>query len=193
MPGSRSTVKTLPRRFIANAAFCLAALFGSAALWAADMDGLAEGQAAFNAGNYPLAFAKWSELATTGHPEAQVFIGLAYANGWGVAKNPELASVWYQKAAKKENPSGQFLLGLYYITSSDKLETATGLMWLRRAAANGDDSARRFLERAHARGWFKDLELKQPPAKTIPNDGQQVAAASPAQSGDVTPVIPPTP
>lgn len=186
-------MKTSPRRRIAISAFCLAALLGASAPWAGDMDGLSEGQAAFNAGNYKLSFAKWSELATTGHPEAQVFTGLSYANGWGVAKNPKLASVWYEKAAKKENPSGQFLLGLYYVTSSDKLETATGLMWLRRAAANGDDSAQRFLERARERGWFKDLELKQSPAKAAPPAGQRVAAANPAESGDITTTLPSTP
>lgn len=180
-------MKTPPTRFIALPAFCLAALLAASAPWASDMDGLSEGQAAFNAGNYALAVAKWSELAATGHSDAQVFIGLSYANGWGVEKNPELASVWYQKAANSENPSGQFLLGLHFIkgsiTGSSNPETATGLMWLRRAAANGDDSAQRFLERARERNWFKGLLAPQD-AQHLPTDNaspgeQHVAVIEP--------------
>lgn len=184
-------MKTSPHHFIASLAFCLAALLAASAVWAGDLDGLSEGQAAFNAGNYELAVAKWSELATTGHSDAQVFIGLAYANGWGVAKNPRLASMWYEKAAKNDNPSGQFLLGVYYISSADKLETATGLMWLRRAATNGDDAAQRFLERARARGWFKDLLPAQgsnpPPADAAPSHEQQVAVITASESDDSNP------
>lgn len=188
MPGSRSTVKASPRRFFALSAICLAAMLASATLWAGDRDGLAEGQAAFNAGNYQLSFAKWSELATTGHSDAQVFIGLSYANGWGVKKDTKLARVWYEKAAKNDNPSGQFLLGVYHISSDDKMEVATGLMWLRRAAANGDDSAKRFLDRARERGWFKDIvsipEQKQPTTEAPRAEGQQVAAANPETKAD---------
>lgn len=180
-------MKTLPHRFISSLTFC-AALLVIPAAWPGDTDGLAEGQAAFNAGNYELAFARWSELATSGHSDAQVFIGLSYANGWEVKKDPKLASVWYQKAAKSENPSGQFLLGLYYITGSDKQATATGLMWLRRAAANGDDSARRFLEKARARGWFKEVEpareTKQPSVAAAATEEQRIAAVTPSETGD---------
>jgi len=174
MPKRRSTVKT---HLLSISAFCLVTLFSST-LWASDVDKLAEGQAAFNAGNYQLAFAKWSALATTGHSDAQVFIGLSYANGWGVEKNPKLASVWYQKAAKNENPSAQFLLGIYYVTGDDNQETATGLMWLRRAAANGDESAQRFLDKARARGWFKELE---PAKKSKPRKDNETAATATKQ------------
>lgn len=117
---------------------------------------LQDGQDAFNQGNYDLAFAHWQTLATQGQPDAQVFVGLSYANGWGVDKDTRLASVWYKKAALKENASGQFLLGLYLITG-DKTDLPQGVMWLRRAAENGDESAERFLKKAKARGWFKNV------------------------------------
>lgn len=121
---------------------------------------LNDGQTAFNQGNFALAFSLWSRLATQGQPDAQVFVGLSYANGWGVDKSPKIASLWYEKAALKENPSAQFLLGLYLISGEDA-DLATGVMWLRRAAENGDDSAKRFLKKAKARGWFDNVPTRK--------------------------------
>lgn len=136
---------------------------------------LQDGQDAFNQGNYDLAFAHWQTLATQGHADAQVFVGLSYANGWGVNKNSKLASHWYKKAAVKENASGQFLLGLYLI-SGDDADMPTGVMWLRRAAENGDESAKRFLKKAKTRGWFKDVPTIQFDVK--PKNVESVALAN---------------
>jgi TPR repeat protein len=140
---------------------------------------------AFNAGDYEQSFALWQTLATQGHAEAQLLVGLSYANGWGTDPNGRLAEVWYRKAALNNNPAAQFLLGLRYLgDSKDKL--ATGLMWLRKAAENGDDSAQRFLKKAESRGWFRDLKPSQPstpaaaakqPAKTASRSSQAVALA----------------
>lgn len=117
---------------------------------------LQDGQDAFNAGNYDLAFAHWQTLATQGHTDAQVFVGLSYANGWGVDKSTKLASHWYKKAALSENASAQFLLGLYLISGNDA-DLPRGVMWIRRAAKNGDESASRFMKKAKTRGWFKNV------------------------------------
>ena len=122
---------------------------------------LKDGQTAFNSGNYDLAFSLWQTLATQGHSDAQVFVGLSYANGWGVDKNTKLASHWYQKAAKSDNASGQFLLGLYLI-GGNEIDLPVGVMWLRLAAENGDTSAKRFLKKAKRRGWFDKVpKIKQ--------------------------------
>ena len=124
---------------------------------------LEDGQAAFNTGNYDLAFSLWQTLATQGHSDAQVFVGLSYANGWGVDKNTKLASHWYQKAANNDNASAQFLLGLYFVSGSDA-DLPTGVMWLQRAADNGDSSAKRFLKKAKKRGWFNKVpKIEQEP------------------------------
>jgi len=147
---------------------CLLVLSSNAS--AEKPDTLAEGQAAFNLGNYTLSFSLWSTLATQGNTEAQVFVGLSYDNGWGIQRSAQLARVWYQKAAKKNNTSGQFLLGLHFI-QGDTDERAEGLMWLQRAADNGDNAAREFIEKGKKRGWFKNIE----PATTP----QQEEAASP--------------
>lgn len=129
---------------------------------------LQDGQAAFNRGNYDLAFSLWQTLATQGHADAQVFVGLSYANGWGVNKNSKLASHWYKKAAVSNNASGQFLLGLHLVTGKNA-DLPTGVMWLRRAADNGDTSAKRFMKKAKSRGWFDNvpsiLQQEQKPQK----------------------------
>ena len=121
-----------------------------------DMAELHDGQVAFNSGDYALSLALWSNLATQGHTDAQVFVGLSYDNGWGTAKNAKLAEIWYQKAAQNNSAVGQYLLGLRYIQGSD-INRAKGLMWLQRAAANGDSSAQQFLDKGQARGWFTGI------------------------------------
>ncbi|MBL1276448.1 MAG: sel1 repeat family protein [Ectothiorhodospiraceae bacterium] len=143
-------------------------------VFSSDFEGLEAGQKAFNAGNFTLSFALWTTLATQGHTDAQVFVGLSYQNGWGIQKSSQLAEVWYQKAAKKNNAIGQYLLGLRYIQGSNT-NRAKGLMWLRQAASNGDNSAQQFLKKGQARGWFTDIPTAAtsstvtPPALTAPS------------------------
>ena len=127
-----------------------------------DLAKLAEGQHYFNQGDYHTAVTLWRNLADQGEPEAQVFVGLAYANGWGVKKNLDEATAWYMKAAEKNNSSGQFLLGLHYVTHSvNKYDLRVGIKWLKRAAANGDKGAIRFLKKAEKRNWFELLKNGQ--------------------------------
>lgn len=128
-----------------------------------EMDALQDGQKAFNTGDFIQSFALWSTLATQGHAGAQVFVGLSYDNGWGTPKNTRLAEIWYQKAAKNNNASGQYLLGLRYIQGANATR-AKGLMWLQRAAANGDHSAQQFLNKAETRGWFTGITPATAPA-----------------------------
>jgi TPR repeat protein len=140
----------------------------SANVSAGDLDKLADGQAAFNAGDYTLSFSLWSTLATEGNADAQVFVGLSYDNGWGIQQNPQLARVWYKKAAKNNNRSAQYLLGLHFIQGTNA-ERAKGLMWLQRAADNGDSAAQQFLKKGKKRGWFKGITpIAEPEEKEAP-------------------------
>ncbi|WP_455207321.1 hypothetical protein [Kaarinaea lacus] len=127
--------------------------------YAEKLESLSEGQEAFNRGDYTKALQLWQQLANDGQPEAQVFVGLAYANGWGVKKNLEEASNWYMRAAENNNPSGQFLLGLHYVTTGiNQYDVRVGIKWLKRAADNGDKQAIQFLKKAKRRNWFSDLK-----------------------------------
>lgn len=140
------------------------------------MDGLQSGQHAFNSGNYELSFALWQTEATNGNAEAQVFVGLSYANGWGVRKSPELARLWYRKAAKNGNPSGQFLLGLIYIQGTEA-ERSFGLHWLQQAAEGGDADAQRFLNKGESRGWFRGVTPYAEPVRQTQEQIQEKPAA----------------
>ena len=45
--------------------------------------------------------ADYCKAAEQGHSQAQYNLGLCYANGCGVAKNPSEAVKWYRKAAQQ--------------------------------------------------------------------------------------------
>ncbi|MGD8558888.1 MAG: tetratricopeptide repeat protein [Gammaproteobacteria bacterium] len=136
-----------------------ALMLGISISYADNLDSLSQGQAAFDAGNYSKALELWQKLAKDGQPEAQVFVGLAYANGWGVKKNLEEASTWYMRAAENDSASGQFLLGLHYVTTGvNQYDVRVGIKWLKRAADNGDKQAIQFLKKAKRRNWFTDLK-----------------------------------
>lgn len=126
--------------------------------YALNLESLSKGQAAFNSGDYQTAIKLWQDVALQGDANAQVLVGLAYANGWGVGKNMQTAAMWYHMAAEGNNPSGQFLLGLYYISTADNALLQAGVMWLKRAASNGDVTAKQFIEKATEKRWFEYIE-----------------------------------
>jgi len=124
---------------------------------------LSEGQAAYNAHDYKRAFSLWHNLAQKGLPEAQVFVGLSYKNGWGVDKDPGQASMWFQMAAEGGNASAQFFIGLQYLASDNPKLVPVGINWLVQAARNGESNAQQFLLKAKRRQWFpvpENFEVK---------------------------------
>lgn len=132
---------------------------------------ISQGQEAFDLGDYKKALDLWQAAALQGNANAQVLVGLAYANGWGVNKNMQAAEMWYHMAAENNNPSGQFLLALYYISSkSDQLKA--GMMWLQRAADNGDVSAQGLLQKAEEKRWFENIQRWNPSGQKIAAIGQ---------------------
>ena len=58
--------------------------------------------------------AQWRAAAEQGNARAQYNLGVCYANGWGVAKDPEQAVYWYRKAAEQGDARAQFNLGVCY-------------------------------------------------------------------------------
>ncbi|WP_455210996.1 tetratricopeptide repeat protein [Kaarinaea lacus] len=125
--------------------------------YAEKLENLSEAQAAFDIGEYEKAVNLWRTAAFKGNSNAQVLMGLAFANGWGVDKDMRSAEMWYHIAAENNNPSGQFLLGLYYLSSKTDLLEA-GFMWLKRSAENGDVSAQGFLKKAEEKHWFENID-----------------------------------
>lgn len=147
---------------------------------------LAKGQAAFNAHHYKQAFNLWHDLAEKGHTEAQVFVGLAYKNGWGVARDPVKASMWFQMAAEGGNPSAQFFVGLHYLSSNKPEMVPIGVNWLVQAARNGESSARQLLLKAKRRQWFPvpdNFEVKTSVTQVTASNIDKVFTGSPSTAG----------
>ena len=132
----------------------LLSFIGGASAYANNLEKLEDGQNAFNLGYYLKAFKIWHSQALTGDSDAQMFVGLAFRNGWGIPKDQEEAIKWYKLAAEQGNTAAQFLLGLSLMGSDNNNEVETGIQWLHKAAANGDSEALQFLDKAKRKQWF---------------------------------------
>src|SRR5690348_6176153 len=75
---------------------------------------LDDGRDAYQKGDYATALRLLRPLADAGNSDAQVFIGLSYEFGDGVAKNTAEAVKWYRQAAEKGNSDAAYNLGTLY-------------------------------------------------------------------------------
>ena len=73
--------------------------------------GVEEGIAALQRGDYATAIRELRPLAEQGHADAQVYVGLMYGLGQGVAKDHAEAVKWFRKAADQGNATAQYGLG----------------------------------------------------------------------------------
>lgn len=100
--------------------------------------GLKEGLAAFENGNYEMAYRQLNPLAESGVAMAQNTIGRMYLQGQGVPKNPNKALILFRKAAKQGLPNAKNNLGVMYAAGnvvSQDYEQA--IVWFREAANQG--------------------------------------------------------
>jgi len=82
--------------------------------------------------------------------DVQFNIGLMFANGDGVPKNPALAAKWFEKAARQGHLDAQFRLGgLYWTGELGEKDMARALEWLQQAAEGGHRQARELLAKIH--------------------------------------------
>src|ERR1700735_3694397 len=72
------------------------------------------GMIAFKAKDYATAYKIWAPLAAHGDANAEVNLGIMYAHGLGVERNPETAMQLFQESAAQGNGQAQFQLGLLY-------------------------------------------------------------------------------
>ena len=77
-------------------------------------DALQDGITAWKAGQREQAIRLWRDIAISGHTEASLFLGYAYRNGLGVARDDAEAAAWYRIAAESGHPEAQYELGLMY-------------------------------------------------------------------------------
>ncbi|MFQ5775646.1 MAG: tetratricopeptide repeat protein [Kiloniellaceae bacterium] len=98
----------------------------------------ADGLAAFDAGDYPAAFAEWRALAEQGDLEAQVALAGLYLSGHGT--RPDLAEAirWYRRAAEGGDAVAQLNLGdLYGRGEGVPRDLVGAYFWLSLAAEQG--------------------------------------------------------
>lgn len=104
-----------------------------------------EGRAAYEKGDYATALRLWRPLAADGDAMAQFYMGVLYANGWGVTRNYAQAAKWYQLAAEQNNAAAQVnLADMYNFGRGVPKNEAEAIKWYCRAADSGEPIARNY-------------------------------------------------
>lgn len=166
-------------------AYLLLALFATI-LPAHAQSSVSAGITAYQRGDYTTAEPILAAHARQGDPQAQVYVGLMYYNGTGLAEDDAASFAWFERAAQQGNAEGQYQLGFMYAfdygVPADELapmaraaqwfgvaaeqghadaqynlgllflagsgvdmDEVAGMRWVRLAAENGSDGARRFV------------------------------------------------
>ena len=74
-----------------------------------------------------------------GLPEAMNELGVCYATGWGVDRDPAEAIEWFRKAAAAGDVNAQFNLGVLHLRGKGvEQDYRQAYEWLERAASDGD-------------------------------------------------------
>ncbi|QDV24955.1 tetratricopeptide repeat protein [Aureliella helgolandensis] len=95
--------------------------------------------AAYEAGNLPLAVKEFGEAAEQGDADCQFNLALMYEQGMGVAKDENVAVVWYRKSDEQGNSNAQFILGVLCENGrGTAIEFHQANRWYRKAADQGD-------------------------------------------------------
>lgn len=72
-------------------------------------DDYRDGWQAYNRGDHSTAYDIWKSLADRGDPEAQLMVGLLYANGEGVLQDVAEAYMWFLISAANGNEQARSL------------------------------------------------------------------------------------
>jgi len=75
---------------------------------------LEEARDLMEAGAFEAAMEAFEPLARSGNADAEELIGVMYALGLGVERDPERAFEWYLRSAMKGHPGAQSGVGWYY-------------------------------------------------------------------------------
>ena len=90
------------------------------------------------------SFKETKAKAEKGDAEAQVNLGLMYANGSGVVKDEAEAVKWYRKAADQGDEDAQFNLGVMYANGSGvKKNELEAYKWWLLVGAQGVEIAKK--------------------------------------------------
>lgn len=100
------------------------------------------GEQAYRDRDYQVALRKFMPLAKAGDMHAQYYIGLMYANGYGLPQDPAKAEEWFKRFSNQLGAGAKFNLGvIYYKGERVPQDYQKALAWFKRAAEEGDMKA----------------------------------------------------
>lgn len=116
---------------------------GWSALASADAGTLEDARDLMEAGEFEAAMEAFLPLARAGNADAEEFIGVMYALGLGVEKDPERAFDWYLRSAMKGHPGAQSGVGWYYELGlgMPAPDLVRAYLWYGLSAIGGDPDA----------------------------------------------------
>lgn len=98
--------------------------------------GSADGEAAYNRGDYPTAFLAFKQAAEQGNVVAQYYLAQMYREGQGVTRDGLLAMKWLHRAAEQGYAVAALSLGfMYYKGEGVSRDFVQAYMWLDFAAS----------------------------------------------------------
>ena len=93
-------------------------------------------------GRFEEAYDAFWPAARSGNADAEELIGVLYALGLGVEKDPVRAFEWYLRASMKGHPGAQSGIGWYYeVGIGTKIDLVRAYMWYALSAIGGDPDA----------------------------------------------------
>lgn len=98
---------------ICAAVFCLALTLVFASCGKKGQEDFEKGMEAFAAKDYKTAMTRFESAAGQGHDEAQYYLGLCCAKGFGVKKDMDQAFKWYSQAAEQGNAKAMLDLAVF--------------------------------------------------------------------------------
>lgn len=136
------------KRFVLGSCAVLALLVMSGA--GADSSA---GVAAFRAGDYGRAISELTPPAAAGEAEAQFYLGVMYAAGWGTVADPAVARSWYERAADQGFAKAEHNLGALYRDGVGLArDPVQARIWFERAATHSSARAAAALGTMYYRG-----------------------------------------
>ena len=112
-----------------------------------------KGTDAFDNKDYATALSEWKPLAERGNSDGQRSLGVLYALGLGVPRNPKAALKWWRLAAKQNDVNAQYLLGVFHDKNRRDegsrgfpLDQKIAAQWYALAAKQGDKDALKDLQ-----------------------------------------------
>jgi TPR repeat protein len=106
--------------------------------------------------------------AATGDSSAQNNLGICYATGRGVEKDPAQAMKWWQQAADQGNALALINLGVCYEEGDGvSQDSAQAYVWYAVAAASGNQSAAQAMELVAAKLTPEQLKEAQGKAEKL--------------------------